>query len=550
MNGHNRLRPFESLIMVALVAILAVPAQSYAFARPAGSGGIDNPSAERPSDTKEGSDKKAGKCGSGQNEKSETGCSSEGDSPGVGETGSLPKTAVIPPGMPSRSLFQISKIQTSTADPQAGTGQQPRAATPGPARQLSLQEAVNLAIQNNLTTEQSREARKEAHGQEIQSLSGLLPNISGAASQASVTSNLASFGFTPGLFPGIQSTFIGPFRIFDARVKLVQTIFDLTSIRNYQAGRAGVRIANLRNSLAEQQVTTQTAIAYLNDLRAHRAVESAQADLALANSLLKQAQDQHDAGVATGVDVTRAETRVAEEQLAVARAQRDAHQARLQLLREVGLPLGSEVVLTDPLQFTNQAPIATLDAVSTAEQNRVEVQIASEQVNQNRYEKQSAQAEQLPSLQFLGDYGDSGITPSLVDLPTRSVIVKLNVPIFNGGLTRGRIESAGSRLRQSELFLNDVRAQVEEDVRLAQQDLTTAVDEVNSANQSFDLAQRELTMARDRFLAGVGDNIEVLNAQTALANARQAQISALTDYNAARINLAAALGQVKTFRLQ
>lgn len=122
------------------------------------------------------------------------------------------------------------------------------------------------------------------------------------------------------------------------------------------------------------------------------------------------------------------------------------------------------------------------------------------------------------------------------------------MPIFNGGLTRGRITSATSRQRQAELQLNDLRAQVEQDVRLALDTMTAAAEQVRAATQSLKLATRELEMARDRFAAGVGDNIEVAEAQTALANARDADTAALTVYNAARINLASAMGRVESFR--
>ena len=126
--------------------------------------------------------------------------------------------------------------------------------------------------------------------------------------------------------------------------------------------------------------------------------------------------------------------------------------------------------------------------------------------------------------------------------------IQLNVPIFNGGLTRGRIAVAASRQRQAELELDSIRRQVEEDVRLAFANLRTAEAQVRAADESVRLAERELEMARDRFQAGVGDNLEVVNAQTALANAREAQVTALAVYNAARLNLASALGRAEKFR--
>jgi len=179
--------------------------------------------------------------------------------------------------------------------------------------------------------------------------------------------------------------------------------------------------------------------------------------------------------------------------------------------------------------------------------DRREVQVAEEQHRVSQLERQAARAEYLPSLEFVGDYGASGITPDRFDLPTRRAAIQLNVPIFNGGLTRGRLTAATSRARQSELELANIRGQVEEDVRLALTTLRTAAIQVRAADETVTLAQRELEMARDRFRAGVADNLEVVTAQASLANARMAQVTALAQHNAARLNLAAAVGRAETF---
>ena len=450
-------------------------------------------------------------------------------------------------------LLRVAPVaaQQLTRNVQVGDTQQISGAarvTTGRPAALSFAQAIQLAIENNLTTLLARERRDEARGVKQQSLAPLLPNVSGAAYQASLTENLAALGFTPGLIPGFSSTFVGPFRNFDARVSLVQKIFDLSAIRNYQAGRAGVRVAQLQEALAREQVANATGLIYLEALRADAAVVAAQANVELAQALLKLAQDQRNAGVATGVDVTRAQTRLAEQQVTLAQAQTTSEQSRLNLQRVVGLPLGSSLTLTDPLRFVDELLPSVETAVGQAGQDRREVQVAEEQNRVSRLEVQAVRAEYLPSVEFVGDYGVSGITPTLSDLPTRSVAVQVNVPIFNGGLTRGRVTAAASRQRQTELELSNIRGQVEEDVRLALTTLRTAAAQVRAADESVMLAQRELEMARDRFKAGVGDNLEVVTAQTSLANARDAQVTALAQHNAARLNLAAALGRAETFR--
>jgi len=415
---------------------------------------------------------------------------------------------------------------------------------PGP---LSYEQAIQLALQNNLTTLLAQERRNEARGTKQTALSQLLPNVSATTYQASLTENLAALGLTPGSIPGFP-TFVGPFKNFDTRVLLVQNIFDLSAIRNYQASKAGERVAQLREDLAREQVASGAGLIYLEALRAERAVAAAQANVELAGSLLKQTQDQRNAGVATGVDVIRSQTRLAQQEVNLAQAETALEQARLNLQRVVGLPLGTSFTLSDRLQFVED-PLPEVDsAVVQADQNRREVQVAREQVRVSKLEVQAARGEYFPSVQFVGDYGVSGITPNESAFPTRRAAIQLNVPIFNGGLTRGRTTEAKSRQQQTELALANIRGQVEEDVRLALTTLRTAAVQVRAAEQNLTLALRELEMARDRFLAGVADNLEVVTAQTALADARNAQVTALAQHNAARLNLAASLGRAESFR--
>jgi len=460
-------------------------------------------------------------------------------------------------GQPSRP--SSGEMPAAGTGPQIGGPPSPGTITrgqqvPGAAKTvaappaLSLSQAIELAIQNNLATLLAKERRNEARGFEKESLAGLLPNVFGTAYQANITENLAALGFTPGRFPGFNSTFIGPFNNFDARARLEQTIFSLNALRTFQAGRAGVRVAEMEESLAREQVATGVALGYLEAMRSEREVFAAQANVDLAQALFKLAQDQRTVGIATGVDVTRAETRLAQEQVRLARAQTNVEEARLQFARIVGLPLDSAVVLTDQMRFTNDILPSIGTAVTEAEENRPEIRVAEAQLTMTNYQKKAARAELLPSLEFVGDYGVSGITPTSHDLPTRRVAVQLNVPVFNGGLTLGRIQVARSRESEAELQLSSIRGQVEEDVRLAFADLRTTADAVKAADLAVTLGERELQMARDRFRAGVGDNIEVVTAQAALSNARLDQVTALALYNAARLNLAAAQGRAQTFR--
>jgi outer membrane protein TolC len=201
------------------------------------------------------------------------------------------------------------------------------------------------------------------------------------------------------------------------------------------------------------------------------------------------------------------------------------------------------------MRLTEEPDRDTDEAVKQALTDRVEVSIAEKELKIAETQRKVTEADLLPSVSAFGDYGSSGHKPNDVDLPTRSVGVSLNVPIFNGGRTRSEIKVASSRQRESDAQLRDVRAAVEKDVRQALLNVKTREEQVRAAEQAASLATRELELAQDRFKNGAADNIEVVNAQTALENARLIEVSSLAQFNIARLNLASAFGHVEDFRL-
>jgi len=414
---------------------------------------------------------------------------------------------------------------------------------------LSLTHAVELALKNNLQAVIAQEGVARAKGEKGITLSTLLPNISGVAYQADVTNNLQASGLPIEKLPGFP-TFVGPFNVFDARFQMVQSVFNLASIRRYQAGGVGVALARSQQQLAAQQVTTAASVAYLAVLESEQSVEAARSNVQLAERLLMLAVNQRQAGIAAGIDVARAETRLANEQVQLAQAQTNLETARLDLLRIVGgHPLSSQVTLSDRMRVTPEAEREAEEAVRQALSDRAEVAIAERQLRIAELQRNAASADWAPSVSVFGDYGSRGLKPNEVNYPTRSIGVRLDVPIFNGGRTRSEMQVAASRQRESDARLRDVRAAVEKDVRQALQNLRTREAQVRAAQSAVSLATRELALAQDRFTNGVADNVEVVNAQTALANVLLVLVSSLAQFNVARLNLASALGHAEDFRL-
>lgn len=425
-------------------------------------------------------------------------------------------------------------------------------------RPLSLAEAVHDALSANVDTLLARARQKEAAGERITARSAFLPHLSGQISQSRRQTNLAAQGFDfdsdTGSLPGAPA---GPsfpstvtYNNFDARATLRQTLFDYSAWQDYQAAKLGETAAADQLAVAREQVATQAELDYVQALATARAVKAAKANVKLAQTLLQLARDQKHVGVATGVDVTRARSRLARSQADLAQRRTQHTRAMIQLARTTGLPLDSRLQLTDSLAF-QITPIGPLDAdLDTALARRPEMKLAHTRIARGKRHLASVRGQRLPTVSLEADYGSSGNTPYTHDRPTYTIGANLNLPLFAGGEIAGRVDSATSKLEQKRIRLRDTRHQIEQDVRTSRQTLRTLTQRVHATQSNLELARQELQRSRDRFAHGVGDNIEVVDAQSSLAQARYSRINALAEYTRARINLAAALGHAQQFSLQ
>lgn len=423
-----------------------------------------------------------------------------------------------------------------------------RAQDPPPAATaLSLSTAVEYAIKNNVQTLIAGQQVLESEGARGIIRSALLPNVAASSYQANITSNLAATGLPVQDMNGFP-IFVGPFSRFDARLSAVQSIFDLGAIRRYQASNKGVDLAKERQQLAVQQVTTTSILSYLAVLETEASLSAARSNAQLADKLLELAISQKNAGVATGVDVARAQTRAANQRVQLAQAEVSLSRARLNLLRVVGLPLSTNVALADQMRFGPESVPDIKLAIDKALVDRVEIKMADQAVQIAEMQHKAAVAARLPAVSAFGDYGSSGLKPNEINLPTRSIGVQLNLPVFDGGRIRSEAKIALSRLQQTQMQRTDLLAEVEKEVRLALMIMKTREEQVQASRQTETLAARELELAQDRFKNGAGDNIEVINAQTALEDARQTYVLSLAQFTAARVSLFVAMGHPEDFR--
>ena len=407
--------------------------------------------------------------------------------------------------------------------------------TEAPVLKLSLREAMDAAVNENPTVRLFQERIRQAQDVANTQLGELLPNLSGTVSGARRRFFTGSFGGSP--------TVVGPKDFYEARAFLTQNIFSLSLIQKWKAAKAGVDVAGLDAEVTKRDTMATTGLIYLEALRAQAAVVARTADVVLNKELLRLATERKAAGMATSLDVTRAKVQLENEKqrLLVAENQRD--RAKLNLIRSMGLSFDVRLELTDEMKLVHVSEQSIVEALQVANENRTELQVQKRRERLASLTLSSVTNERVPSIQALGDVGLIGNQiPNA--LTTDNVQVLMRVPIFDGGQREGRISESRSKVRQETIRTQDVQYQVTLEVRDALLTIHSAKQQVAVAEEGLKLALTELELSRERFAVGVATNIEVTDSQTRVAQARDNLIEGLFTFNASRLSLARAQGQL------
>ena len=405
---------------------------------------------------------------------------------------------------------------------------------------LTIVDAIKRALEHNLGLLTAEEEVGRARGARWIALSDMLPNLNGRVSELRQKVNLAAFGFP--LPAGIPSL-VGPFNVFDARVYLTQSVFDLAAINNVKAESHNLAAARHSVKSARDLVVLAAASVYLQTLASAARAESARAQTETAQAIFNQATSLKAGGIVAGIEVLRAEVQLGTERQRATAARNDFEKSRLQLARLMGLPIGQPFTLVDELPNV-PVPEMTLDAaLERAYKDRPDYQAALERVKAAELDRKSIIGEALPSVHVNADYGTLGLglTPS-DSKGTFSVTGAVSVPIFEGGRTQGKLLQANADLRDRRAEAEDLKAGIYYDVRTAFLDLQASDEQLQVATRARELSADQLTQSRDRFAAGVASNIEIVQAQEAVAEASEQYISALYSFNVAKALLARGLG--------
>ena len=423
----------------------------------------------------------------------------------------------------------------------AFSGSVPSNLVPG-VLQLSLQEAIARGLKQNLGLLLSGQDVRASRGERWKQLSSLLPNMTTSSYVADSKVDLAEFGFSFKL-PGFTiPAVVGPFAYIDSRAYVTQSIFDWKAVNNAHAATEGVKSAQSTAKDARDLVILAVGYSYLQAIADLARVETVDAQVQTAQSLYNQASDQVTAGTSPAIDGLRAQVELKTRQQQLIQTKNDFAIQKLTLARVIGFAPGQEFELTDKSPYQPFAGLSLDEALRRAYESRSDYQAALADMRATEYSKKAAEAGWFPSLGVSADYGLAGTIPGLSTHGVFDVRGTLTIPIFQGGKVHGDVLEADARLEQNRQRLENLRAQIDADVRVALLNVESAEEEVAVARSNIDLADQTLVQAQDRFRAGVTDTIEVVQAQEAVASAHENYISSLYRDNYAKISLARALG--------
>lgn len=423
----------------------------------------------------------------------------------------------------------------------AASGRAQAPAQPGPLR-LTLSDAVQMALKQNPQVQIANLNIAVAQENGNVARSALLPQANLAVNETVMRENLRAFlGMRVPGFPEHS----GPFWLFEGGGNASAPLLDLVAWSRWRAAKENVNGARAQEQTVREQDVLLVVSQYLGSLRDSADVTAAQSRVELAKALFQQASDLQKNGVGTAIDTVRANVEYQNEQQRLLDARTALQTSLFALARLLSIDPHQTIELANAAEFFQTPAFSASQSIEAAYMERPEMKEIASEIKSSELERRAAQDARLPRLALNGSWNEEGLSPATA-IPAYTFSVGLDVPLYTGGRIRAQVATEDLNLKRLAQQQTDLRNQIAQQVKTAAAQLDAAKSEVDVANAGLALAREEVTQARDRFQAGVANNIEVVTAQDALSRANDNQIVALYQYNQARADLAHATGQMQS----
>ncbi len=468
------------------------------------------------------------------------------------------------PSAPSTVLALQKDAQLRPAG--SGMVYTPATTTPGPGGaaieqptdavlSLSLDDAISLGLERNIRLKYDRANERAVKGDTLSVLNALIPSLDLKAQSSAQEINLAAMGFKPSLLadfattgllpPGVTIATIVKVDVTQASLNANQVLFNLPDYELYRGTKNETAVVKLTTLSDRGELVLAVSMAYLQVLADQANLDNAKAQERSAKVLFDQATSKHQAGVGTNLDALRGQVEYQQRQQDAVAAQSNLDKDKIQLTRILGIPAGQKLELTDTAPFAELADMDLDTAKATAYVHRKDLLSLEEQIQLTSRELKAVKYQRLPTLAFSGFYGVIGQTTGSYHGDFNAVGT-LSVPIFREAAQRGEQEVVDSQLTALHQRENDLRVAIDSQIRSAMLDVNAAKELVKVAQSNVELARQELADSKERFTAGVDDNLPVVDAEGAVASAQAQLVKSLYQYNVAKLTLARNTGVVET----
>ena len=407
---------------------------------------------------------------------------------------------------------------------------------------LSLSDCIDTALKNQPSIKAAQENVNAGLGRKTQAVSPYLPQVS--ASTGYSESHALGGAFGDSITKSYTTT-----------LSMSQLLYDFGKTGNaLDAARWGIRSLERDLDRTVQDVVLNVKQAYYALLAGKKLVLVAQKTIEQTESHLRQAEAFFRAGSKPRFDVTRAEVEVNNAKLGLINAKNSVRIRTIALNNAMGIDPGKKTEIDDALPPATEALPMLEQAQQEALKNRPEMQKSEADIEAARSRFKAEESNYFPTISASGAYNWATGTQDMGQIPGVGPLkgdiqnswnagVTLTLPLFQGGLTRGRVSEARANLIALEAQRDAMKQSILLEVNQSYADMESAKVRIEVMESSLQKARENLEIAQGRYEAGVGPYIEVTDAQLAAVNAETDHIQALYDYYLAIARLLKATGQ-------
>ena len=407
---------------------------------------------------------------------------------------------------------------------------------------LSMQDAVNKALDQNQTVQVSKlkVLEQKAGTREIES--GLYPQLSFNLYQSRQKSYYGSSNVSGG--SGSYSL-SGEYNSFAAEFQLTQSLFNQSLLKSIAISRQKEQMSLSDYSTVRETMVMSVVSYYLEALRAQAQMTAAESRVRYASVLLEQAGNFESAGTGSKLETARARMQYQNEYQTLSETSIHYETQKLQLAQLIGVNQAVSLELTNQLQYEELAIPAVDSAIRTAIEKRPEMESLRQQMKILELSRQAVKAERIPSVALTAAAGRAGADPSDTE-NVYSLNAAVSFPLFTGYGITARYHQAQLQSQQQEETYRLKQSEIELEIRKAILSLQGAKEQVQAASSGLESAQLMLDLIIKRYREGISTNIEVVNSQDNLSRAQDNLIRAQYNFNLAKAGLSKAMGSLET----